>query len=75
MVELTAQIAEVLSDTMMLSGSEARAGALILYNAAKIAARSNISGAKNIYDDLSSRFPGRPKSVSSASAETPAQTK
>ena len=55
------QVTDALNDTMLLSGSEAYTGALIYYQAAKSAAKSNISGAKNIYDDLSTRFPGRPK--------------
>ena len=60
------QIADVLNDTMLLAGSEAYAGALMYYNAAKNAAKSNIPGAKVIYNDLSSRFPGRPKAVAAA---------
>lgn len=67
------QITDALNDTMLLSGSEAYAGALILYNAAKSAAKSNISGAKNVYDDLSARFPGRPKGTPANAAATQAK--
>ena len=49
-----------LNDTMTLSGSEAYVAALSFYNYIKGAAKSNVPGAQTIYDDLSSRFPGRP---------------
>ena len=49
-----------LNDTMALSGSEAYIAALSFYNYIKGAAKSNVPGAQTIYDDLSSRFPGRP---------------
>jgi hypothetical protein len=62
------QIVEALDDTMMLSGSEAYAGALTYYNAAKSAAKSNIAGAKNICEDLSNRFPGRSAKVADNAA-------
>ena len=64
------QIADALNDTMLLSGSEAYAGALVFYTAAKSAAKSNITGAKNIYEDLSARFPGRPKGTTDKAAQT-----
>ena len=63
------QITEALNDTMLLSGSEAYSSALIFYNAAKSAAKTNITGAKSVVEDLSSRFPGRSKgSAASVSA-------
>lgn len=64
------QITDALNDTMLLSGSEAYAGALMLYNAAKHTAKSNIYGAKNVYEDLSARFPGRPRKSSSHDTNT-----
>ena len=63
------QIVEGLGDTMTLSGSEAYAGALMFYNSVKAASKTNISGAGTIYDDLSTRFPGRPPKANTA-AET-----
>ena len=62
------QIVEALDDTMMLSGSEAYAGALMFYNSVKAAQKMNISSAGTIYDDLSSRFPGRPPKTNAAAA-------
>lgn len=50
-----------LSDTAMLSGSEAYVAALSFYQNVKLAAKNNIPGAQAIYADLSERFPGRPK--------------
>lgn len=55
------QISQSLSDTMTLSGSEAYAGALMFYNATKNAAKAKIPKAETIYNDLATRFPGRPK--------------
>lgn len=65
-----AQIADALNDTMLLSGSEAYAGALIYYQASKSASKSNIAGAKSIYEDLSARFPGRPKKAVETAPES-----
>lgn len=55
------QLREGLGDTMMLAGSEAYIAALAYYNSVKQAAKMNVPGARAIYDDLSKRFPGRPK--------------
>ncbi len=55
------QLREGLGDTMMLAGSEAYIAALVYYNSVKQAAKMNVPGARAIYDDLSKRFPGRPK--------------
>ena len=62
------QLADSLGDTMLLSGSDAYAGALVFYQAVKNASKSNVQGANTIYNDLSARFPGRSKSK----AATPA---
>jgi len=50
---------ERIEDTMTLSGSEAFSGTLLFYNYIKGAAKADVPGAKTIYDDLSTRFPGR----------------
>ena len=68
------QIVESLDDTMVLSGSEAYNGSLMFYNSVKIGAKTNIPGAGTIYDDLSARFPGKPKGTNAATAAT-TQTK
>jgi hypothetical protein len=47
--------------TLALSGSEAYAGALIFYNTVKSAMKSKVPKAETIYNDLSTRFPGKPK--------------
>jgi len=49
-----------LNDTMTLSGSEAYIAVLSFYNYIKWAAKAGVPGAQTIYDDLSTRFPGRP---------------
>ena len=50
-------LAEMVQDTMMLSGSEVYAASLSFYNAIKGAAKDGQPGAKLIYDDLRARFP------------------
>ncbi|MBK6282226.1 MAG: hypothetical protein IPF54_05760 [Draconibacterium sp.] len=45
-----------LDDTIMEAGGEAFVNALSYYNSVKNAAKSNIPGAKSIYDDLKKRF-------------------
>jgi hypothetical protein len=55
------QITDSLSDTMLLSGSEAYSAALMFYSVVKNAMKSKIQKAETIYSDLSNRFPGRVK--------------
>jgi hypothetical protein len=52
------QLADNIEDTSMLAGSEAFQSALIFYNAVKAATAQDIPGAKEVYNDLKSRFPG-----------------
>src|SRR5690606_15490679 len=57
-----------LSDTIMLSGSEAYVAALMYYNSVKRAADTSIPGAKAIYDDLKVRFEVAKKKEPAANA-------
>lgn len=45
-----------LSDTIMLTGSEALLASLMFYSSVKRASQENVPGAKAIYDDLKVRF-------------------
>lgn len=54
------QLVGMISDSSTLSGSEAFTASLSFYNAVKAAAKVDVPGAKMIYNDLKSRFPGRP---------------
>jgi hypothetical protein len=57
------QLSDNINDTIMIAGSEAYQAALIFYNAAKAAAAQDVPGAKEVYNDLRSRFPrGKHKS-------------
>jgi hypothetical protein len=56
-----APLEEALSDSLILSGSEAYQGALLFYGNVKAAAKAKTPGASAIYDDLASRFPGAPQ--------------
>jgi hypothetical protein len=53
------QIAEMLSDSMTLAGSDAYSAALMFYGSVKSAKKSNVAKAGTIFDDLSSKFPGK----------------
>jgi len=53
------QVTSMLNDSMMLSASEAYVAALSYYGNAKNAAKMNISGAKEVYEELSKRFKGK----------------
>jgi hypothetical protein len=55
------QLLQGVDDTVMVAGGEAYSQALVFYSAVKEAARQDIPGAKAIYDDLRTRFPGRPR--------------
>ncbi len=61
------ELTTLLDDSVLLSGSEAYIASLSIYNAAKDAARRNVSGAKNAVDELKLRFPGRKTKDHSAS--------
>jgi hypothetical protein len=50
----------ILTDSIMLAGSEAYNDALVFYNSVKAAAKIKIGASEQIYNDLSVRFPGRP---------------
>jgi len=52
------QISSMLNDSMMLSASEAYVAALSYYGNAKNAAKMNIPGAKEVYEELRKRFKG-----------------
>jgi hypothetical protein len=52
------QIEENASDTEMTAGSEAYQAALVFYKSVKMAAAQDIPGAKAVYEELKTRFPG-----------------
>jgi hypothetical protein len=55
------QLAQNLSDTVMLCGSEAYVAALAIYNSVKQAAKMKVPGAEPIAIDLGERFNGQGK--------------
>jgi hypothetical protein len=55
------QLYENLSNTIMVSGSEAYQTSLVFYNTIKIAAAQDVPGAAAIYEELRVRFPGNKK--------------
>ena len=59
-------LASAVDDNMILAGSDAYRAALLFLNSTKLAAKSNIGCAHSIYQDLSTRFPGRPAARKSA---------
>lgn len=55
------QLVDAIEDSMMLSGSEAYQGGLLYYSSVRTAMKMKVPQSETIYDDLSSRFPGRGK--------------
>ncbi len=53
------QLVDGVDDTVMIAGGEAYNQALVFYQAVKQAAKQDIVGAKAIYNELHSHFPGR----------------
>ena len=53
------QLVDGVDDTVMIAGGEAYKQALVFYQAVKQAAKQDIPGAKAIYNELQTRFPGR----------------
>lgn len=56
-----APLCEGLEDTIMLANSDNMVGDLAFYQNVKQAAKRGVTGAGTIYEDLKTRFPGRPK--------------
>ncbi|MHB9291312.1 hypothetical protein Holit_00386 [Hollandina sp. SP2] len=52
------QLEEAIDDTEMIAGSEAYQAALVFYKSVKLAAAQDIPGAKAVYEELKTRFPG-----------------
>jgi hypothetical protein len=52
------QLEENTSDTEMTAGSEAYQAALVFYKSVKTAMAQDIPGAKAVYEELKTRFPG-----------------
>jgi hypothetical protein len=68
------QITEALSDTIILSGSEAYSAGLMFYNSAKNASKSKIPKAETIYNDLAACFPAKVKTAPPATGAQTAKT-
>ncbi|MDR2474157.1 MAG: hypothetical protein LBD53_11495 [Tannerella sp.] len=51
------QLSDNIDDTVIVAGSEAYQAALMFYNAVKAATAQDIPGAKEVYNDLKTRFP------------------
>ena len=64
------QLDELVEDTIMAAGSEAYHAALAVYHNIQAAAKQDIPGAKAIYEDVKSRFPGGKKRSVDAGTET-----
>jgi hypothetical protein len=61
MYQPAVQVLKMIEDTRALAGNDAYSAALVYYNAIKQASLNGITKAKVIYEDLSQRFPGRPR--------------
>ena len=70
-LEPVQSLERMISDSMMVAGSEAFSDALDYYNTVKRAAKSNVPGAQAVVDNLKTRFShaNRKKAVASIVAE------
>jgi len=59
-------ISNLLTDTNKLLGSDLYHNAMAYYNSLKVSAKNDAVGARTIFDDLKTQFPGRPKSITPA---------
>lgn len=67
------QLAEGVSDTVMLAASEAYMADLSFYQNVRQAAQRGVVGADSIYNDLQQRFPGRTKGAQNSNGAQLAQ--
>jgi hypothetical protein len=58
LLTLIKQLEEAVKDTSMAAGSEAYHAALAFYHNTQAAAKDDVPGAKAIFEDLKTRFPG-----------------
>jgi hypothetical protein len=65
---------EGVDDTEMIAGSEAYQAALVFYKSVKVAAAQDIPGAKAVYDELKTRFPGGKRKSGETETETVTET-
>ncbi|GHU14537.1 hypothetical protein FACS1894161_5200 [Spirochaetia bacterium] len=68
------QLEEGISDTEMAAGSEAYQAALVFYKSVKMAAAQDIPGAKAVYEELKTRFPGGKRKAGETETETVTET-
>jgi hypothetical protein len=54
----------------MVAESEAYQAALVFYSSVKVAAAQDVPGAKAVYDELKTRFPGGKRKPSEGESET-----
>jgi hypothetical protein len=68
------QLDENASDTEMTAGSEAYQAALVFYKSVKMAAAQDVPGAKAVYEELKTRFPGGKRKSGATETETVTET-
>jgi hypothetical protein len=68
------QLEEGIGDTEMAAGSEAYQAALVFYKSVKMAAAQDIPGAKAVYEELKTRFPGGKRKTGGTETDTVTET-
>jgi hypothetical protein len=74
LLTLMKQLEEAVEDTIMAAGSEAYHAALAFYHNVQAAAKDDIPGAKAIFEDLKTRFPGGKRQGGTTETETVTET-
>jgi hypothetical protein len=64
------QLEENAGDTEMTAGSEAYQAALVFYKSVKMAAAQDVPGAKAVYEELKTRFPGGKRKTGETETES-----
>jgi hypothetical protein len=67
---LVQQLEEGISGTEMTAGSEAYQAAFVFYKSVKMAAAQDMPGAKAVYEELKTRFPGGKRKTGEMETET-----
>ena len=68
------QLEENAGDTEMTAGSEAYQAALVFYKSVKMAAAQDVPGAKAVYEELRTRFPGGKRKSGETETEAVTET-
>jgi hypothetical protein len=74
LLTLIQQLKEAVQDTILAAGSEAYHASLAFYHNVQAAAKDDIPGARAIFENLKTRFPGGKRQSGTTETETVTET-